>query len=100
METVSSGVSACHKDLTIFHCEPLNTAWMLLMPRTVGFSVGCFADFVGAPEMRDVAVLIDRVLDLVLIESFAAAFCDPRNPVVDGEDMRRPLAVLSLGRRG
>jgi hypothetical protein len=64
------------------------------------FSVGCFADFGGARQMGDVAVLIDRVFNLVLIESIVAAFCDPRYPVIDGEDMRPPTGRLFPWRRG
>ena len=50
--------------------------------------------------MGDVAVLIDRVFNLVLIESIVAAFCAPRYPVIDGEDMRPPTGRLFPWRRG
>ena len=44
--------------------------------------------------MRHVAILLNRILDLVLVEDLAAALCYPRDPVVDRQDMRRPVAVL------
>src|SRR5271154_4709764 len=58
-----------------------------------GLGVRRFSYLIRAPQMRHVAVLVDRILDLVLIESFVAALRYTSDPVVEGEDMRGPRTV-------